>query len=186
MPSKTNSPYTSSFNSAIKRGTPCWTAINNIANRWNKTPNFVGNSLFKAGHVWRQKFNGQWIYWAASAKKSNATNWKPAQFNMWQNFIDWAVCNGFCTPEQIKNHCGSQQEFMTWCRKFFSKQFDSNSSSKSSPKRKSNTRKSTTARKSSPAKRKTSRRKTTTAKSYKFPRTSASKSRTTRRYRRAA
>ena len=126
MPSNFKSPYASSFNTAIKRGTPCWTVIQNIAKRGSKNPNIVANSLFKAGLCFRQKFNGQWVYWACDGVKGNSTNSKVCQWNMWQCFVDWCICSGQCTPEQIQHNCGSQVEFMNWCRKFFAKQFNTN------------------------------------------------------------
>ena len=123
MPTNFKSPYDTAFSTAIKKGTPCSIAVNDTANRRNMTPTTVFNSLFKAGLCFRQKFNGQWVYWAVEGKKSPATNWKNSQFNMWQNFIDWCIASGQCTPEQIWNNTGSQQEFMNWTKKFFNRQF---------------------------------------------------------------
>jgi len=141
MPSKYTSPYASSFKSAINRGTSYTFAVNSIAKRWNKTPEFIWQSLYKAGLCYRQKFNGQWIYWPCNVKKGTAKTWKYSQFYMWQWFTEWCFTNGWATPQQFKNHTGSQQDFMTFCRKFFGKQYNWNK-----PKRK-----------------------TTKAKHYKFP-----------------
>lgn len=140
MPSNnTPSPYAASFKSAIKRGTPCSTAVQNIAKRTNKPTTSIYNSLFKAGWVQRQKFNGQWIYWPTNCKKSNATHAKHAQWTCWQSFVDWCIAAGWCTPEQLHKHCGSQKAFMTFCRKFFAAQFPKatpkKSSKRSTPKR---------------------------------------------------
>ena len=57
MPSNYTSPFATSFKSAINRGTSWNVAVQNIANRNNKTVTFVWNSLFKAGLCNRQKFN---------------------------------------------------------------------------------------------------------------------------------
>ena len=153
MPS--NSPYAKSFQSAIKRGTPCWTCVTNIANRHHTTPTTVFNSLFKAGLVNRQKFNGQWIYWPTCPSKASATNWKDCQTQMWQWFIDFCVCHGWCNPQQFMNYKGSQHEFMSNFKKFWNKQYNSSTTSK--PKSK----KSSTI----------SRARKTSGRSYKFPTT---------------
>ena len=120
MPTNHKSPYASSFKSAMKLGTPCGVAVNTIAKNSKKSPKMVFESLFKAGLCFRQKFNGQFVYWTSEkCKKGTATVRNECQHNMWQCFIDWFISSGFCTPEQLKNHCGSQQEFMAFCRKFF-------------------------------------------------------------------
>ena len=51
MPSNNKSPFTTSFNSGIKRGTPYLTVVNNIAKRTGKSVDFIFGSLFKAGIV---------------------------------------------------------------------------------------------------------------------------------------
>ena len=164
MPSTSKSPYATSFNSAIKRGTPAGTAVNAIAKRTGKRPSAVFSSLHKAGLCHRQKFNGQWIYCPCDAGKTNSTNWKNSQFNSWQWFAEWCIASGFVTPEQFKKNCGSQKDFMNWSRKYFGKQFTWTNSTTNK------TRKTTKARKTS----------TTKSKSYKFP-TNKSKTRRTRR-----
>lgn len=121
MPSTTKSPYTTSFCNAINRGTPCWTALCTIANRAGTTPNVVGNSLVKAGVCFRQKFNGQWIFFPCFTGKWNPTQGKKCHTQMWQSFIDWCVCSGICTPEQLWNCCGSQASFVKGCRSFWTK-----------------------------------------------------------------
>ncbi len=181
MPTKFKSPFATSFNSAIKRGTPCNQAVWNISKRTNKPVNKIYESLWKAGFCNRQKFNGQWIYWANNPSKSNATSCKESQFNQWQWFVDWAIASGFCTPEQLNNNKGSQQEFMSFCKKFFAKQFNGTTTSSKSGRKASTSRvrkstaKTTTARKRTSTKRKNSS-------SYKFPKAKS----TSRRYRRAA
>ena len=162
MPSNSKSPHATSFKSAIKRGTPAGIAVNAIAKRSNKRPSAVFSSLHKAGLCYRQKFNGQWVYWACEAKKSTATAAKSLQLEVWQSFIDWCIASGQCKPEQLAGKVSSQQEFMNYCRKFFNRQFSATTSSSGSRKRSS-------ARKSRPT-------------SYKFPRTGS----TSRRLRRAA
>ena len=190
MPTNHKSPYASSFKSAVKNGTPCGVAVNSIAKNKGKTPKMVFESLFKAGLCFRQKFNGQFVYWTSEkCKKGTATHRNGCQNNMWQNFIDWCISSGFCTPEQLKNHCGSQQEFMAYCRKFFAKQFGASTVKKKKKTRK--TSRKSTARKRTTTKvrkRKTTRkpagRKTVKRGSYKFP--TAKRRSSTRRYRRAA
>ena len=169
MPSQHQSPYASSFLSAIKKGTPCLVAVEKIASRCKKTPNMVFLSLFKAGLCDRQKFNGQWLYWPCEGRKCSATLAKGCQLQTWQCFIDWCIGTGCCTPEQLSNNSGSQKDFMDYCRKFFNRQ--SGSSVGSKPRRRRTTKISKT------------RGRKTTSRAYKFP---SSRSTTTRRYRRAA
>lgn len=169
MASTYTSPYAASFKSALKRGTSYNAAVQNIANRKNTTPDKVWLSLFKADLCFRQKFNGQWIYFPCDAGKTNSTNWKNTQFNSWQWFTEWCIASGFATPEQFKKNCGSQKDFMNWSRKYFGKQFTWNTTTSNK------TRKTT---KSSTSKSRTS----TKGKSYKFPTTKSK----TRRVRRAA
>ena len=128
MPSTPKSPYITPFRSAINRGTPCWQALCNIANTWNTSPSVVGNSLCKAGLCERQKFNGQWIFFPTFGSKSSATVTKKCQTQLWQNFCDWCICNGICTPEQMFNKCGSQASFMKACRPMWNKQFKTTTS----------------------------------------------------------
>jgi len=123
MPTKYTSPYASAFKSAVRRGTSYNTAVFNIAKRWKKTPEYVWESLYKAGFCYRQKFNGQWIYFPKQVWKFPAATWKTSQFYTWQWFTEWCITSGFCTPEQFYNHCGSQQDFMTYFRKFWGKQY---------------------------------------------------------------
>lgn len=176
MPSQSKSPYATSFKSAIKRGTPASQAVKAIAKRSNTQPRVVFASLHKAGLCQRQKFNGQWIYWPCEDIKTSATNAKASQLESWQNLIDWCILSGQCKPQQLENNTGSQQDFMSYCRKYFNRQL-SPSTTKSKKRSTSKTAKRTTAkaRKSS-----TSRKSSST--SYKFPRTSS----TSRRYRTAA
>ncbi|MHC5023394.1 MAG: hypothetical protein ACYTGG_05720 [Planctomycetota bacterium] len=194
------SPYATSFNNNIKKGTPFSVVIASIAKRTGKSNSVICNSLVKAGLCDRQKFNGQWVYWPCQTFRSNQTNAKNCQMNMWQWFVDWCICNKFCTPEQISNHCGSQKEFMAWCRKYWNRQFVATTARKSTSRKRTSTtsrkrtsttsrkRTSTTSRKrtvSKPRSRKssTSRRRTSsTPRSYKFPSSRTS----SRRVRRAA
>ena len=125
MPSKFKSPFASPFKSAINRGTSWNTAVSNIAKRSGKTPEFIWNSLYKADLCYRQKFNGQWIYFPIDAAKCPAGTQKVSQFQMWQWFCEWSISSGFVTPEQFTKHLGSQQDFMTWSKKFWGRQFTS-------------------------------------------------------------
>ena len=96
MPTNHKSPYASSFKSAMKHGTPCGVAVNNIAKNSKKSPKMVFESLFKAGLCFRQKFNGQFVYWTSEkCKKGTATVRNECQHNMWQSFIDWCISSGF-------------------------------------------------------------------------------------------
>lgn len=138
---KITSPYATSFKSAINRGTPCFVAVQNIAKRTKKSPNQVFESLFKSGLCFRQKVAGQWIYWPCDWNKTNATNAKVCQNTMWQCFVDWCLCSGVCTPEQLHNNCGgSQLDFMNYCKKFWNKQF-TNSTIKTKSKSKNKSKK---------------------------------------------
>lgn len=184
MPSKNTSPYASTFKSAIKRGTPCSVAVNNIATRTKKSPTVVYNSLYKAGLCFRQKFNGQWIYWATEGKKSNATTSKNSQWNMWQCFVDWCIASGFCTPSQLNKYCSSQTQFMNFCKKYWSKQFNGTTSSKTTSKSKKRSAVKASKTKVSKPKSKTYKAKSTAPKSFKFP-TVKSRS-NNRRFRKAA
>lgn len=169
------SPFATPFKSALKRGTSYNEAVNNIASRNHKSPQQVWESLFKAGLCFRQKFNGQWIYFPWNAAKTSSTTWKKSQFNAWQWFSEWCLTSGTCTPEQFKNHCGAQKSFMTWCRKYFGKQFTWSTTSNS---RSSNSRSSKSSSNKS-----RSRRTSTAGSSFSFP---AGRSRKTRRFSRAA
>ena len=173
MPSTYKSPYASSFKSAIKRGTPAKKAVDSIARNRNTTPTAIVNSLHKAGLCQRQKFNGQWVYWPGEDIKKSATSAKSCQVEMWQSFIDWCILSGHCKPLQLENNRGSQQEFMSYCRKFFNRQLSAGSPKSTSRKRSSvgRSRKRTT----------TTAKRRSSVKSYKFPRSSSA-----RRYRRAA
>ncbi|MCP3902107.1 MAG: hypothetical protein GY715_00605 [Planctomycetes bacterium] len=127
MPSNFKSPYATSFKNACKRGTSYTVAVHNIAKRCNKNPNVVWNSLWKAGLCHRQKFNGTWIYFPCDwNKKSTVTNCKNTQTVMWQWFCEWCIMNGCCTPMKMHDNCGSQKDFMTFCRKHFGKQYNVN------------------------------------------------------------
>lgn len=164
MPTTYTSPYASAFKSAIKRGTSWNVAVNNIASRNNKTPEFVWNSLYKADLCFRQKFNGKWIYIPFDASKTNSTISKSSQYNTWQWFTEWCITSGVCKPQHFENNCGSQKEFMNWCRKYFGKQFTGSTTTTRRVTGRSTSRKSTG--------RKSSSRKSTSS-SYKFPRTRA-------------
>ncbi|MCZ6837417.1 MAG: hypothetical protein O7G85_16700 [Planctomycetota bacterium] len=167
------SPYATAFNSAIKRGTPCGVAVNNIAKRTGKNPQNVFASLFKAGHCQRQKFNGQFIYWPSNwNSKSNASQRNECQTSMWQCFVDWCIASGNCTPEKLNNN-SSQNEFMAFCKKFFGKQYSVGTSSKNS----SRTRSSSSSKRSlaKASKRSATPKKRTSSKSNKKITTKAKK-----------
>ena len=139
MPSTIKSPYATSFQTAVKRGTPAGITVAAIAKRQNTTQNVIFNSLYKAGLCLRQKFNGQWVYWPSEDVdiKTSATNAKQAQLQMWQSFIDWCIASGHAKPQLLCDNSGSQQEFMSYCRKYFNRQL--NGSASSSPSRKRTT-----------------------------------------------
>jgi hypothetical protein len=107
MPSNFKSPYATTFKSPVKRGAS-----------WNNTVNGIATR------------NGKWIYWPCEGVKKHVTNSKHGQWQMWQWFTEWCLLNGCCTPEQMWNNTGSQKDFMTWCRKFFGKQFTTSTTTK--------------------------------------------------------
>lgn len=198
MPSTFKSPYATSFTTALKKGTPCHQAVLSICNRTHSNPNTVYQSLWKAGLCQRQKFNGQWLYWPTVGGLTTSTNWKKSQLNMWQWFVDWAVCSGWCKPHQLTNNAGTQQQFMNFCKKFFNSQF---SGTGANPKASATTWKKNgwwnaspngtwnyghgyttkTGTKSTSKGRKTTKR-TSTTHAYSFPKAKS----TSRRYRAAA
>ncbi len=167
----TKSPYATSFNSAIKNGTPAGTAVSAIAKRTGKAAPAVFASLHNAGLCHRQKLNNQWIYWPAATVKASATNARTSQLEMWQYFVDWCLASGYCTTKQLSAHAGSQPGFITWCRTFFNRQVTAGQATKTRKHGKSKTARRRT---------KTRARRTTRTVSYKFPKTA------TRRYQRAA
>ena len=124
MTKTTKSPFGTSFKSAMKKGTPCFTAVCSIAKRCGKSPTTVFSSLCKAGLCSRQRFNGSWIYFATCPCKPTSTNSRTAQCTFWQSFCDWCICSGNCTPKQLWNNCGTQEQFMNFCKKFFNCQFN--------------------------------------------------------------
>lgn len=121
MPLK--SPFTTTFKTLVTRGTPCWTAVTTIAARFGKTPNFIFRSLYGAGLVTRQKVSGQWVYWPTFPVRTSTTFKKVSTGNLWQAFIDWCICSGFCTPRTFTSHKGSEQAFIKYFARFWSKQF---------------------------------------------------------------
>lgn len=130
MPSKTKSPYTTQFTSAVKNGTPCSTAVFNISKKTKTPPSTIWNSLCKSGVCCRTKFNGTWVYWPNFPVKKNTTTCNTTQTNMWQSFVEWCVSKGWCTPNQLNKNCTSQKSFMTFCRNFFGKQYTWNNTKK--------------------------------------------------------
>ena len=149
MPNQLKSPYAPSFKAAIKRGTPASIAVAGIAKRYNKPIKTVFASLHRAELCHRQKFNGQWLYWPYEAKRGSSTDAKACQLQIWQSLVDWSIATGNCKPQQLENYSGSQQEFMSYCRRFFNRQVSgSTSGSSRSPKRAaaSSRKPSTTAR----------------------------------------
>ncbi len=177
------SPYASAFNTGISRGTSFNTVVASIAKRQGKTPQQVWESLFKADHCYRQKFNGQWIYWPIEHVKTSGTSRKASQLQQWQWFTEWVITNGLATPEKFFKNTGSQQEFMTFARKYFGKQFVWTTTKSKSRKRKStsSTTRKTTSRHRVIGK---SKRRSTTAR--KRSTSARRRSTTTRAYRRAA
>jgi hypothetical protein len=182
MPTKFKSPYTTSFCNAIKKGTSFTEAVYTIANRYNKKASVVWQSLWKAGVVNRQKFNGQWVYWPTQwqrnwGKQSSA---KDCQTKCWQWFVDCCFQNGFCTPNTVWNNTGTQNEFMNFFKKYFVKQFsgsfvgvNSKSTSRPRPSFGRSTRRTTTGtksygRKTTKARKNSSKRYGNTGRSYKF------------------
>jgi hypothetical protein len=181
MPTTRKSPFATSFNSAIKRGVPCWQAVQQISKRTGKNTNVIFQSLYNAGCCFRQKVNGQWCYWPVNGKKCKSTFTKQCQFNTWQNFMDWCIASGFCTPRQFKSNSSSPTKFFNFLCNCWAKSFNKMSSASFSTS-KSKSKKHTTTKAKSKS-RKTSRR-TKTTKAYRFP--TMRKHSTSRRYRQAA
>jgi hypothetical protein len=179
MPTTQKSPFASSFNSAIKRGVPCWQAVQQISKRTGKNPNMIFQSLYNAGFCSRQKVNGQWCYWPVNGKKSSSAFTKQCQFNTWQNFIDWCFASGFCTARQFKSNCTNPTKFFNFLTTNWSKSFSKMNSATSSTSN-SKTKKRTTTKSKSKSKSK----RTKTTKSFRFP--TMRKTSTSRRYRQAA
>lgn len=176
------SPYATSFNNNIKKGTPFSVVINSIAKRTGKSPSVICNSLVKAGLCHRQKFNGQWIYWPCDSYRTNQTNAKICQNNMWQWFVDWCICNKICTPDQLANNSGTQKAFMDWCRKYFNRQFVSTTARKSGTRKSSARKRTSTTARSRTTKARGRKRSSSVPRTYKFPSTGSR----SRRVRRAA
>jgi hypothetical protein len=120
------SPFATMFNTGIKKGVPCGIVMNTIAIKTKKSPTVIGQSLFKAGLVWRQKINSQWIYWAKNGKKTINKNINNAQVNLWQCFIDWCIASGVCTPMQVAFKTGNTKNFTKNCSMWVNKFFTAN------------------------------------------------------------
>ncbi|MEM7229586.1 MAG: hypothetical protein AAF432_12315 [Planctomycetota bacterium] len=133
---------------------------------------------------------------AKSAGKPNASFKKEAQFDLWQSFVQWALWNGWTTPEKLDNAKGSQAEFQAFCKKFWNKQFTATTSTtRKRPSTTSKKRSTTTSRKRSTVKgrktrtsssKRTTTRKSTTGRKSNLRLAGSSKRSTTRRYSRAA
>lgn len=141
MPTKFKSPYASAFKTGVKNGTPCTMIVNSICKRTGKPAPTIWQSLYKAGCCYRQKFNGQWIYWPTfRGKKSSTKNCNWCHTNMWQCFVDWCLCCGWCTPVQLNNNSTSQKTFMNFCTKYWNKQSWSAGATKTKTSSKSKTK----------------------------------------------
>jgi len=191
MPTTRKSPFATSFNSAIKNGVPCWTAVQKISKRTGKSPSTIFASLYNAGWCSRQKINGQWFYWPVNGKKSKSSFNKQSQWNSVQCFIDWCIGSGFCTPKQFKSFGSNPTAFFNFIWKNWNKSFTkmngtapkaSKKSKTTKTKSKSKKRTTTKAKKSTTTKAKSRK----TSKSYRFPTTTKSRKSSTRRYRQAA
>lgn len=120
------SPFTTMFIKGIKKGLPCSIVMNTIAIKTKKSPIIIGQSLFKAGLVWRQKINSQWIYWAKNGKKTTISNINTCQANVWQCFIDWCIACGICTPMQVAFKTGVTKNFTKNCTMYVNKFWTAN------------------------------------------------------------
>ena len=179
------SPFTSSFNTATKRGTPASFAVANIAKRTKKSLAQIFESLYKAGQIHRQRVNGQWVFWPVHGTKANASMTRTVRQSAWQAWVDWAIASGWATPEQISSHTANQQQFTRFVQRAAGTQNNSNTRSNSSSQHSStSSSKSSTASNS----RRTSRG-TRSARSQGKSRAvqfQTGRSSTTRRHRRAA
>lgn len=120
------SPFTTMFTTGIKKGLPCGIVMNTIAMKTKKNPTTIGQSLFKAGLVWRQKINNQWIFWAKNGKKTNTTNINTCTANVWQCFVDWCIACGICTPMQMAFKTGVTKNFTKNCTMYVTKFWTAN------------------------------------------------------------
>lgn len=126
------SPFTSSFNTVTKRGTPASFAVASIAKRTKKSPAQIFESLYKAGQVYRQRVNGQWIFWPVHGTKANASMTRTVRQSAWQAWVDWAIASGWATPEQVSSHTANQQQFTRFVQRAASTQNSSSTRSNSS------------------------------------------------------
>lgn len=113
--------FGASFRNAVKRGTPATTAVWNIARKHGKTETAIWNWLFNNGFVNRKKVGGSWVYWPNFEfnGKTNTGGFKPFSF---QQFINWAIASGYCTPQQV-NQLKTQKDFFNFFGPFFAQQF---------------------------------------------------------------
>ena len=171
MNSKTKkSPYAAAFKSGMKSGKGCWACVCAISKKTGVSTGTICQSLLNAGLCCRVKFNGTWLYWPTFTCKTNMKNCNVIQTTMWQCFIDWCCCCGFCTPKQLNSHCTSQKAFMSFCKKYFSK--------------KAGTKAMTGKKSKKTSKSKSRKTSTWNGKNYKFP---VYKARTmTKRFKKAA
>src|SRR5262249_4255995 len=105
----------------IKKGMPCGMIVNTISKKTGKNTTVVFKSLTKAGLCKGQKVNGQWIYWPTINTRTNKTNATTCKVTMWQNFADWCISSGTCTPNQFNTKSGSSKTFTAFFKSGFGK-----------------------------------------------------------------
>jgi len=113
--------FATTFKSAVNRGTPATVAVQNIAKKSRKTEAQVWNALFNDGYVNRKKINGSFVYWPNFQPKTKPSNKNFKTFGF-QQFVNWAIVSGYCTPEQVAN-LKTQKDFFNFFGPFFASQF---------------------------------------------------------------
>src|SRR5690348_5844481 len=107
----TKSPYATAFVNGVKNGMPCGMVVSAISRKTGKSTTAIFKSLTKAGWCKCQKVNGQWIYWPTIKTRTNKTNATTCKVMMWQNFADWCMASGTCTPTTFNTKSTSTKAF---------------------------------------------------------------------------
>ncbi|MCK4873521.1 MAG: hypothetical protein KAS72_12415 [Phycisphaerales bacterium] len=117
----TTKQIVTSFKSAVNHGTPAYWAVQSVAKRWKTTPARVTNVLTKEKYCTAKSFNGHQVYWQNWAGKQN-TKWaKESEYWFIQHAINWALTNGWATPEDFKGK--TPRQIYAWLMPKFNKYF---------------------------------------------------------------
>lgn len=184
------SPYATWFANGVKKGMPCGMIVSSISKKTGKNTAVIFKSLTKAGMCKGQKVNGQWVYWPTMKTKTSKTNAVTCKVKMWQNFADWCICSGTCTPKQFNTKSTTAKTFSAFFKSGFGKTVKAGTTTakKTRKNRKTNRKRTTiTARHHTTRKHRTIWNKTGyTTKVYKFPAYNSRINTNWRRYARAA